>query len=98
MIRKILVLKETVYADGGREAIEPVTRTAGIAIIENPCAGRYEADLASMFDIGAELAERLLPEMGALLARPAIAYGKAALVGVHGELEHAAALLHPKMG
>src|SRR5688500_16306346 len=98
MIRKILVLKETIYADGGRDTIEPVTRTAGIAVIANPCAGRYVADLTSMFDIGAELAQQLMPQLAAQLARPAVAYGKAAIVGVHGELEHAAALLHPKMG
>ena len=98
MIRKILVLKETVYADGGRETTGAVTRAAGIAVISNPYAGRYVEDLASMFDLGAELAERLLPEMTAQLARPAVAYGKAAIVGVNGELEHAAALLHPKMG
>ena len=98
MIRKILVMKETVYADGGRDATDPVTRLAGIAVVRNPCAGRYVADLAAIFDIGAQLAEQLLPEMTAQLARPAIAYGKAAIVGVQGELEHAAALLHPKMG
>ena len=98
MIRKILVLKETVYADAGRDAIEPVTRAAAIAVVANPCAGRYVEDLAAMFDIGAELAERLMPEVAAQLPRPATAYGKAAIVGVNGELEHAAALLHPKMG
>src|SRR5688572_21496498 len=98
MIRKILVLKETVYADAGHEAIEPVKRAAAIAVVTNPCAGRYVEDLASMFDLGAELAERLMPEVAAQLPRPAAAYGKAAIVGVNGELEHAAALLHPKMG
>lgn len=98
MIRKILIVKETIHADGGRDADEAVTRMAGIAVISNPCAGRFATDLASLFDIGAQLAERLMPEMTAQLARPAVAYGKAAIVGVHGELEHAAALLHPKMG
>jgi hypothetical protein len=98
MIRKIIVVKEIVHADGGRDVSGAVTRTAGIAVLRNPYAGQFVADLASMFDIGAQLAERLLPDMTAQLARPAVAYGKAAIVGVHGELEHAAALLHPKMG
>ena len=96
--RKILVTKESVYADGGRDAKHPVTRVIGIAVIANPCAGRFVDDLAAMFDLGAEIAERLAPEMIALLPGSPIAYGKAAIVGVNGELEHAAALLHPKMG
>lgn len=98
MLRKVLIVKETIHADGGRDVDEAVTRIAGIAVIGNPCAGRFVTDLASLIDTGAQLAERLLPKMVAQLARPALAYGKAAIVGVHGELEHAAALLHPKMG
>ena len=96
--RKIIVTRETVHADGGRDAAREVTRVVGIAVIANPHAGRYVEDLASMFDLGAAIAERLAPEMAALLPGPPVAYGKAAIVGVNGEIEHAAAILHPKMG
>ena len=96
--RKILVTKESVYADGGRDSKRPITRVIGIAVIANPCTGRFVGDLAPMFEIGAEIAERLGPEMMALLPGSPIAYGKAAIVGVNGEIEHAAAILHPKMG
>jgi hypothetical protein len=96
--RKILITRETIHADGGRTAAREVTHVIGIAVIANPCAGKYVEDLASMFDLGAEIGERLAPDMAALLPGAPVAYGKAAIVGVNGELEHAAAILHPKMG
>jgi hypothetical protein len=96
--RKIIVSKESIYADGGRNAAHVTTRVCAVAVIANPFAGRFADDLSTMFDLGAQLAERLMPEALALLSHDPIAYGKAAIVGVNGELEHAAALLHPKMG
>ena len=51
-----------------------------------------------MFDIGAELAELLMPQLVPLLGGAAVAYGKGAIVGVNGDAEHAAAICHPKMG
>jgi hypothetical protein len=96
--RKILISKESIYADGGRDATRVTTRVSAIAVIANPFAGRFAEDLATMFDLGAQVAERLMPEAIALLPNRAVAYGKAAIVGVNGELEHAAAILHPKMG
>jgi hypothetical protein len=96
--RKVLISKETLYADGGCEARRVVTRVAALAVIANPCAGRYAEDLSALFDLGAQAAERLMPEALALLTNPVAAYGKAAIVGLDGEIEHAAAILHPKMG
>ena len=64
----------------------------------NPFAGTFTQDLAELIDAGAQIAERLAPELARLLPGKAIAYGKAAIVGVNGDMEHAAALLHPKMG
>jgi hypothetical protein len=55
-------------------------------------------DLSPLFDTGAQIAERLMPELVKALSGKAVAYGKAAIIGVNGEIEHAAALLHPKMG
>jgi hypothetical protein len=75
-----------------------VTRAFGIAVIANPYAGRHVQDLSPLFDTGAQIAETLMPELVERLPGKAIAYGKAAIVGVNGDIEHAAALLHPKMG
>lgn len=96
--RKIVISRESIHADGGRDAARVTTRVAALAVVANPFAGRFAEDLSAMFDLGAEIAERLMPEAIALLPGAAVAYGKAAIVGVNGELEHAAAILHPKMG
>jgi len=96
--RKIIISQETVHAESGKAAPRPVTRAFGIAVIANPYAGRHVQDLSSLFDTGAQIAETLMPELVERLPGKAIAYGKAAIVGVNGDIEHAAALLHPKMG
>src|SRR5688572_1530902 len=97
-IRKIVMLRETLYADGGRKAAQPASHAVAIAVLENPFVGRFVEDLSPLFDMGAELGERLMPELVRLLARPARAYSKAAIVGALGELEHGHALVHPKLG
>ena len=100
-IRKIVTIVEETLTEAGRPVSPPTRRAAAVAVIRNPFAGRYVEDLTPLIEIGEEL--------GALLAARAIAalgidgataqsYGKAAAVGENGELEHAAALLHPKMG
>ncbi len=97
-IRKTLTLREVIFAEGGRKAVRPVTRVAAMAVLANPFAGRNTADLSPLFDLGATLAERLVPQAVALLDGSPVAYGKSAIVGVAGDLEHAAAILHPKLG
>jgi len=100
-IRKIVTIVEETRTEMGRAIDPPTRRAAAVAVIENPFAGRYVEDLADLIDIGEEL--------GDLLARRAVealgvegseveSYGKAAAVGENGELEHAAAILHPKLG
>jgi hypothetical protein len=100
-IRKLLVQVDETRIDMGRR-IEPATRRAtAIAVIANPYAGRYSEDLSELALIGEELGELLgVRCVEALGIRPeqAESYGKAAIVGEAGELEHAAAVLHPKMG
>ena len=96
--RKILFVKEVIEGEAGERAARPITRVAAIAVISNPFAGGYSADLSALFDMGLALGERLMPQAVALLDRPALCYGKAGIVGVNGEVEHAAALLHPKLG
>lgn len=98
LLRKTLFVKETVLAEAGSPAVRPVTRVAAIAIIQNSFAGLGVQDLSPMFDLGMKLGEELMPKAVAMLDRPALAYGKAAIVGVDGDLEHAAAILHPKLG
>ncbi|MEP5154954.1 amino acid synthesis family protein [Planktotalea sp.] len=100
-IRKIAVWVEETHREAGRE-IAPATRKAvAVAVIANPFAGGYTEDLTPLMDIGAELGEVLGKRcVEALGISPADAesYGKAAMVGENGELEHAAAILHPKLG
>ncbi len=100
-IRKLVTVVEETHSEAGRAVSPPTRRAAAIAVVENPYAGRYVEDLSALIDIGEEL--------GDLLAKRAVAalgiagdkvesYGKAAAVGEDGELEHAAAILHPKLG
>lgn len=97
-IRKIIVIHETVNSEGGAAATVPVSRVAGIGIIENPFAGRQVDDLSDLFQAGHDLGEQLMPGMLALLPNPAVSYGKAAIIGVNGDLEHGHAMLHPMLG
>jgi hypothetical protein len=100
-IRKIVVFLEETHGEMGR-AIEPRSRrAAAVAVIENPFAGKYVEDLSDLMTIGEELGELLTQRAVDALGIPgpsAEGYGKAAVVGENGELEHAAAILHPKLG
>jgi Amino acid synthesis len=96
--RKTLFIKEVVHAEAGSAAPRPVSRVAAIAVIDNPFAGRFVEDLSVLFDVGMSLGEQLMPKAVALLDGKPTSYGKAAIVGVNGDVEHAAAVLHPKLG
>jgi hypothetical protein len=96
--RKTLLVKEVVTAEMGAAGPRPISRVAAIAIIDNPFAGRFAEDLSPLFDLGMALGELLMPRAVALLDAPAMAYGKSAIVGVNGDVEHAAAVLHTKLG
>jgi hypothetical protein len=98
-IRKIMFVEERVLAEAGHATATPVTRIAGIAVLKNPFAGQgHVADLAALFEIGKGLGETMMPEVVQRLGRAPLAYGKAAIVGVSGDQEHGAALIHPKLG
>jgi hypothetical protein len=100
-IRKLVIQVDEIHSEMGRVVAPPTRRALAIAVISNPFAGSYAEDLQALIAIGEELGG-LLGErcVAALRIRPeqAQSYGKAAIVGEAGELEHAAALLHPKMG
>ena len=97
-IRKIVTLREVVFSELGHEAPRPIVRAVGIAVIHNPFAGRWVEDLRELFEAGAALGERLMPDLVRLLDGPAVSYGKGALVGVAGEMEHGGACVHPMLG
>jgi hypothetical protein len=100
-IRKLVVQVEEVRSEMGREVDPPARKAVAMAVIENPCAGRYVEDLGELAEIGEELGgllgERCVQALG-IAPHQAESYGKAAIVGEAGELEHAAAILHPKLG
>jgi amino acid synthesis protein len=100
-IRKIVTFVEETRREMGK-TVEPATRrAAAAAVVENPFAGRYVEDLSELIEIGEELGALLTERAVAALGIPgpsAESYGKAAAVGENGELEHAAAVLHPKLG
>lgn len=100
-IRKIVVLLDETLTEQGRLVTPPIRRAVAAAVIANPFAGRYVEDLAPLMEIGAELGGLLIARAVAALGIDGAlvqSYGKAAAVGEDGELEHAAAILHPTMG
>ena len=100
-VRKIVVVMDEVHREMGRAIAPPTRRAAAAAVIANPFAGTYVEDLSELIEIGAEMGDLLGRKCVAALGiapGEAESYGKAAMVGEDGELEHAAALLHPKLG
>ncbi len=100
-IRKIVVQLEEIRLEMGVPVRPPTRRALAMAVISNPCAGRYVENLDELVAVGEELGALLGGKcVEALGIRPELAesYGKAAIVGEGGELEHAAAILHPKLG
>ena len=101
MIRKLLTVIEETHQEAGQDIKPPTRKAAAVAVVENPYAGRHVENLDELIALG-EMLGGLLGERAvqALGIQPAQAesYGKAAIVGEDGELEHAAAILHPKLG
>jgi hypothetical protein len=99
-IRKINSILETIMIEGGKPVPnEGCVKVAVGAVIKNPCASKYVEDLSVFFDIGEELGNILTVEAKRLLReRPIESFGKGVIVGLDGELEHGAAILHMKTG
>jgi len=97
-IRKLITMREMVLSELVVAAPRPVMRAVGMAVILNPFAGRFVDDLRPLFEAGAELGERLMPELVKLLDGPDVSFGKGAIVGVDGEMEHGGACVHPMLG
>ncbi|WP_233852640.1 amino acid synthesis family protein [Paraburkholderia sp. HD33-4] len=100
-LRKLVVQVDETRIEMGQAVEPPARRAVAIAVIDNPYAGRYEAKLDALIDAGEELGallgKRCVEALG-IAPGEAQSYGKAAIVGEAGELEHAAAILHPKLG
>jgi hypothetical protein len=97
-VRKLVFTQEEIIQEMGQGLPRPVRRVAAIAVIRNPFAGRHVEDLSALFDVGASLGDLVMKRAVDLLGGPAVSYGKAAVVGTSGDIEHGAALLHPKLG
>ena len=100
-IRKIIVQVDETHQEMGKTIAPPTRRALAMAVINNPYAGSYSENLDELIDIGEELGallgQKCVQALG-IAPGQAHSYGKAAIVGEAGELEHAAAILHPKLG
>ncbi|MFH1035252.1 MAG: amino acid synthesis family protein [Pseudomonadota bacterium] len=100
-IRKIITIVEETRGEMGRRVSPATRKAAAIAVIKNPVAGQYVEDLSPLMDLGEELGGLLgnqARQALGLTPEQCHSYGKAAIVGLKGELEHAGAILHPKLG
>lgn len=100
-VRKFVTIMEETCRELGKEISSPHRKIASIAVVKNPCVGRYVEKLDELIEIGAkmgtELTQRAIKALG-VSPEQIHSFGKAAIVGTDGELEHAAAILHPELG
>ena len=98
-LRKIVTFVDETRSEVGRPVDPPIRRVVTAAVFTNPLAGRYVEDLTELIEASVELAGLLAGIAVAQLGgRPVHSYGKGGIVGLAGELEHVAAMLHPKFG
>ena len=93
VVRKKLTCVEEIFHEGGPIASKPLRRAAALAVIRNPFAGSYVAQIESFMDdlkpLGLQMAKDLIAALGGN-AKDVEGYGKGAIVGSAGELEHGA--------
>ncbi|CUH66769.1 hypothetical protein TG4357_02627 [Thalassovita gelatinovora] len=91
-LRKVVLSREEIFHEGGPVTDQPLLRGSVLAIIENPFAGRYEPDIQPFMEdlkpLGLDMARRLAALLGG--ADRIEGYGKGAIIGAAGELEHGA--------
>ena len=98
LVRKTTIIKEVISYEMGEELATPVTRAAGLAILSNPFSARFVNDLEKLFAAGRDVGNMLAESLVAEFSRPVVSYGKAAIVGLNGEMEHGGACIHPMLG
>lgn len=100
-IRKIVTNVEEIRFEGFKALDKPIKKCSVSAVIKNPYAGEYVEDLAVLSEygqfLGGELTKIAVQTMG-IQPSEANSYGKGAIIGLNGELEHGAAILHPLLG
>jgi hypothetical protein len=99
-IRSITVINQEVLSEGGRDLVSPTRRVAACAVLHNPFAGKPPIDdFSELVDTSVQAGELLTAKALAALAplKPR-GYGKAALVGTAGDLEHGASMIHVRIG
>lgn len=98
-VRKVVTVVDELRIEAGRDVTPPIRRVITSAVLENPHAGSYVEDLADLSEFSVELSAMLASlAVGYLEGHPVHSYGKGGIVGTAGELEHVAAMLHPKFG
>jgi hypothetical protein len=97
-VRKWVLTRTEVHADGGHAVTRPLHQVVAAAVISNPYASRWSEELDLLMEAGEVLATRLMLSAQEALGGEVEAYGKGGVVGEHGELEHLAAVLHPRFG
>jgi len=100
-IRKIYTVVEEIHSDGAVQLDQPARKAAAAAVFKNPYAGKYQEDLSLLYKWSENLGEMLTKKAVAALGiePPKVhSYGKGAIAGSQGELEHCAALMHPALG
>ena len=100
-IRKICTFLEDSFADGEVRLQTPTRKAAAAAVFANPFSGAYQEDLSLLIEwseeLGAVLTQKAVAVLG-IEAGKVHSYGKGAIVGARGELEHCAAIMHPALG
>jgi hypothetical protein len=98
-IKRVLTFVDEVRREAGREVTPPLRKVAVIAVVDNPFAGRFEADLSPLVK-ASEAVGRTICELAVALLKPHTpdSYGKAAIIGLAGEQEHGVAMLTTVFG
>lgn len=100
-IRKLDIFVEKICREGGAALEKPLKKCAAVAVIKNPFAGVYTEDLTELMEYGAYLGDYLTRKAVEAMKIPVAevhSFGKACIVGLDGEHEHAAAIMHPRLG
>jgi hypothetical protein len=98
-IRQIVLLDQEVRREGARTVRQPIRRVAAAAVLRNPCVGTDLDDFSELVDLSVACGEILTARaLTALGEQRPIGYGKAALVGSAGDLEHGASMIHVRIG
>lgn len=97
-VRKIVTLVEETYIEGFKKVSKPVRIGVAAAVVENPFAGEFVEDLNPLIDMYSKELGRILPKKALnaleITGEECEGYGKGALVGIDGELEHGSAIIH----